>query len=759
MTAADPELRVTLFDDVAAQSLEVRYLRLSGLADLIRSTFAPDKTHLPLLKMGVFGDYRTRKGSLRHDRNLHFISGVELDFDSETISFEDAVAVAEKLPLRCILYTSPSHMLNGHGPRWRLLAPLSQELPRGDRKRLVDRINGAYATHGATFNSESWTDSQTFYFGVAGGSEHFELTVVDGEPVDLLHDLDLIAKGKVRGSSTINGHAFEGSTQGLTETALAALIRSGEHYHEPVLRLATIWAREGLDQDEAEDRLIDLFDEVAAELQDPDRWRRRRAEVPRCVADMYLNVEREEAEREARQEAGLAGLEERTGSGWDATPAKTNGATHPSSGGNPWSEAIHSEEFWPEIDAAAFHGLVGDIVRTIDPISEADRVATLAQTLAVFGCAFGRGAYSWVGETKHYPNLFQVIVGISSKARKGTSYDPIETMITRADPTFGDCVRSGLSSGEGVIHSAHDGVWVNEKVSQGRGNPPTYEKVLKEEPIKDKRLFVIEQEFASLLSTMQRQGNNLSPVLRQAWDGRKLQTVTKHNAETATGAHLSVVGHITTDELQRLLNQVSISNGFGNRFLFILVRRSKELPFPGRLHDAVIETIAGKLHKLFTTLDWRKNCVEFAPDACELWKAEYRDLSAEKPGLFGSLVARAEAQTLRLAMIYALLDRTYIIQPTHLRAALAFWRYCEASARYIFGDALGDPVADTILQALRRVAPDAMTRYEISQMFAGNRTSEQISKALMLLAKHGKACLYRIPTSGKGRPPEAWKAC
>jgi len=426
----------------------------------------------------------------------------------------------------------------------------------------------------------------------------------------------------------------------------------------------------------------------------------------------------------------------------------------------PWHQPI-AEEAWPEMAAEAFHGLAGDIVDAINPNCEADPIAVLAQILALVGCAVGRGVYFQVGDTRHHPNIFTVICGTTAKGRKGTSYDPVESLMRQAAAAFIDnCVKSGLSSGEGIVHTVHDQITSREKVPQGgKGKPPVYATVVKFENVADKRLFLIEQEFAAARAAMQRPGNTLSPVLRLAWDGRKLGTVAKTNPETATGAHISLVGHITIDELRSRVDQVLFANGFLNRFLLILARRSKELPFPLQIDGAIAVNLAARLNALLTNSIALHRRFTFDDQARQLWAATYHTLSAEYPGLYGFLIARAEPQVLRLSMIYAALDQTHHISHAHLRAALDFWEYCSASARYIFGDALGDPVADTILQALRRIAPDAMTRIEISQMFAGNRTSEQISKALTLLAKHGKAHTHRIPASGKGRPPEAWKAC
>jgi hypothetical protein len=417
-----------------------------------------------------------------------------------------------------------------------------------------------------------------------------------------------------------------------------------------------------------------------------------------------------------------------------------------------------AEEPWPEIEAAAFHGLAGQVVEALNPLTEADPVAILAQLLVIAGNALGHQAHFYIGNTEHHTNLYAVICVDTSKARKGTSYDPIENLLRNAlEDWAGNCIKSGLSSGEGIIHAVHDDVWVHEKISGGKGKVPTYELVLKEPNIEDKRLLIVEQEFASALSMMHRQGNSLSPVLRLGWDGRRLQTLTKHHGETATGAHLSVIGHITIPELRARLDQVAMANGFANRFLFVLARRSKELPFPGRLDNTIANRFAEKRGEIFNNRVLRHE-ITFRTEARDLWSAEYHELSAAQPGLFGAVVARAEAQVLRLSMIYALLHSTYYIELAHLRAALAFWRYCQASARYIWGDLLGEPIADDILRALRQAGPDGMTRWDINSLFSHNKSGEAIGAALVLLMRNGKACCQTKKLSGRGRPPEIWTA-
>jgi hypothetical protein len=141
--------------------------------------------------------------------------------------------------------------------------------------------------------------------------------------------------------------------------------------------------------------------------------------------------------------------------------------------------------------------------------------------------------------------------------------------------------------------------------------------------------------------------------------------------------------------------------------------------------------------------------------AREIWRAVYGQLSADRPGLSGALLGRAEAHVLRLSMLYALLDLSPTIGATHLLAALALWDYAEASVKYIWGDALGDPVADELLRLLR-ASPDGITRNQMCDYFGRHQSSDRIGKALVLLAEHRLARCERQGTGG--RPREVWRA-
>jgi hypothetical protein len=402
---------------------------------------------------------------------------------------------------------------------------------------------------------------------------------------------------------------------------------------------------------------------------------------------------------------------------------------------------------WPVIDDAAFHGLAGDFVRELIPHTEADPVGLLIQFLVAFGSIIGNAPYYLVESDKHHCNLFAILVGNSSKGRKGTGGGRVPAISRLADETwFNDRTASGLSTGEGLIEHVRD------EVVRWNAKDKCTETV--DPGVKDKRLMVTESEFAGTLAVMERPGNTLSPIVRNAWDGLRLQTITRASPLKATGAHISIVAHITRDEVRSRLTRTDMANGFANRFLFCLARRSKLLPHGGHVDDVALAKLAERF-RAAVEFAQKAGRVTMTDEAANAWTATYEELSAERSGLLGAVTARAEAQAIRLALIFALLDSRNTIDTAHLNAAMAVWAYCDQSANLIFGDSLGDPVADDILLALR-ARPAGMTRTDISHLFGRHRTSDQIGAALALLLRLGRTRSETASTDG--RPIERWFA-
>ncbi len=394
---------------------------------------------------------------------------------------------------------------------------------------------------------------------------------------------------------------------------------------------------------------------------------------------------------------------------------------------------------------AAYHGVVGEIVRTIEPHTEADPAAVLVSLLVVTGNLLGRRAGYRVEGDWHGTNLFAVVVGETSKARKGTSLGRVRQVTRQADAQHDELrVMQGLSSAEGVVWQVRDpvsepvfddgaGEWVDKPTDPG---------------VDDRRLLVIEPEFASVLRVMRREGNTLSAALRSLWDDGSHRFLTKTAARTrATNAHVSILAHITSDELRRELGETDRANGFANRFIYVCARRSKLLPDGGQLADGdlasyAVPLMAAKRHaENLTELDRND-------EARDLWHEVYADLSEGHPGMFGAITGRAEAQVIRLAVIFAVLDERDRITRPHLEAALEVWRYCEASAAYIFGESLGDPVADQILAELRQRG-GRMARTDIRNVFSRHKRRGEIDGALDRLRAAGAVRIECEPTGGR----------
>jgi hypothetical protein len=265
----------------------------------------------------------------------------------------------------------------------------------------------------------------------------------------------------------------------------------------------------------------------------------------------------------------------------------------------------------------AYYGLAGEIALAVEPHTEADPIAILVQLLVAFGCAVGRGAYAIVGATRHFCNECVVIVGASSVSRKGTSWDEAQRFIVAADPTFSPRILGGMSSGEGLIFAVRDPVHGKEPIKEGK-NITGYRDVIIDHGEEDKRLLAHESEFGRQLKVLGREHNILSPVIRQAFDGKDLRNLTKA-AYHATGAHISIAAHITSFELKSLLSQVDAVNGVANRFLWVAAKRTKLLTFGGNLDPEEFDCLC---RRLAAALEFAKKVghVHWTQEAMRVWE-------------------------------------------------------------------------------------------------------------------------------------------
>lgn len=386
----------------------------------------------------------------------------------------------------------------------------------------------------------------------------------------------------------------------------------------------------------------------------------------------------------------------------------------------------------PQADPVCLYGLIGDVARAGSEGTETNAYAIAANFMAYLSCAVGRGVYLPIGDTRHHARLFCLHIGRSGRGRKGDAV----SLVLRIDQALRETGeapapqihRGGLSSREGLVALMHDGY------RQGRQDVPA---------IEDKRLWVVESEFANVLHQGRRDGNTLSAALRDCWDGVDLKPATKSNRLYASQPHVCLSGAISPAELTGLMSTRELTNGFANRFLMIWAERSRMLPFPKETPQAVVEHLACKTLEVLAFVhadrhDERDHLrMELSPQAqwryAQLYRGELNDDLGD--GVVGALLERRAPMLLRLAMLMALTDLQIRIDAHHINTAMAWIRHATASVRFVFVSAAEEAKLAQVLDLSDRVLAFLRER--------GQATRSQISAECF----RGKVPKVRIDAS------------
>ena len=362
---------------------------------------------------------------------------------------------------------------------------------------------------------------------------------------------------------------------------------------------------------------------------------------------------------------------------------------------------------WPVLEPVALHGLAGDIVEALDEYTEADKAAVLFNVLAMFGTFVGPKPRMIVDGSIHTARSFVVVVGNTSRARKSTATAQTRRLFADVDEDWcDDGIRSGFASGEALIKELAEA--------------------------EDPRCLIVEPEFATVLARAGRDGSILSMTMRNTWDGDAVANRRASGSFVAKDHHVGVIAQTTREELQRQLSATEQANGFGNRFLFVAAKRSKYLADAPTPPDKLYKDLARRIAAAATKAQGI-GVMKRSEDGRLAWEEIYNNIDDDVHGIHGALVARAEAQMLRLQMLYALLDGSSEISLEHVAAARAAWDYCEQSVQWAFGYTLGDPTADKLYAALLAAGPDGLTRTEQSKLFGGNKTAAELDTVRRVL--------------------------
>jgi hypothetical protein len=410
----------------------------------------------------------------------------------------------------------------------------------------------------------------------------------------------------------------------------------------------------------------------------------------------------------------------------------------------------------PKSDPAMFYGLAGDVARTAAAGTEVNPVSAAAAFLSFLSANVGRDVYLPIGNVWHHPRLFTNHVGRSGRGGKGDSVGLVNRIRRRMEEVYGGLLgqshTGGLSTREGLALLLHDGY------TEGKKEVP---------PVDDKRLWVVESEFANVLHQSKRDGNTLSAALRDAWDGTSIKPAIKTSRVWASRPHIGLHCNVTPGELLALLQARELTNGFANRFLFVWAENTGLVPFPQPTDTAIVKALAERVAEVVSfakgkypaAQDTRR--MSLSPSAASLYAKEYPRLRRPAGGdRIRAVLERQAPYALRIAMLFALTDKTLVINDLHLRAALAWVKYAADSVRFIFAEQRGaeqdeqtEDDARVILNFLGQQPNGATATGINNDAFGKKASSDRIQKAIRLLltANPPRITTRQIPRVG-GRP-------
>ncbi len=315
----------------------------------------------------------------------------------------------------------------------------------------------------------------------------------------------------------------------------------------------------------------------------------------------------------------------------------------------------------PQVPEAAWCDLAREYRVAVAGCTEASDNYHFACFLAVAGITFNRSVYFTMAR-RIYPNFFIAVVGGSGGARKGTAIRyAADSLLAGADVLH----MNSVDSREGLIHRLHE----HQQKKDLRAVP----------------CFIELEEFRALIEKSRIEGlASIVPTLANLFDCPdtiEKQTVQGIGAKNPT---VAMLGGADPTWLERMKIE-DLKGGMGNRILWIPGEPKPRMADPPAPNLAAV---AGALHDIrrywteqgVTELTWD-------PAAFQRWKPFYekdlREMQSTEP-LLEVMAERMHVHCVKVAMLYAVLERSKQILLKHLDAAIHLVRFLIDSLSYIF---------------------------------------------------------------------------
>ncbi|GIU38628.1 hypothetical protein L2719_15090 [Shewanella schlegeliana] len=409
-------------------------------------------------------------------------------------------------------------------------------------------------------------------------------------------------------------------------------------------------------------------------------------------------------------------------------------------------EINHVTKIRPVLDPLGLPGLIGDISHLLSSGSEASEEFIAAHSLIRISISIPRGYITLpYGATFTEPRLNAIFVqstgggkGVSEKQTNAIFNLAGELNNTEQPIALHARIHSGgLSTGEGISYELRD------DSTDSKGNFIQGQN--------DKRLIVVEAEFANLLAKCNQKTSILSGIIRKLFDGESLEPLTKTDRTSCTDPHVGILGHITATELVSRLDDTSIYNGFLNRFTICCGMPQELQPFPKIPCPDKMAELAKKLNDVLIWVNQEKRVLGMSDCYRELWEDKYAYLKqlGAKDSIEQSLLTRAPHYATMYAMLFAVLDKSNVINSSHLTSALAWIEYWHQSIIYIFDtekDKINanekSKIANDVLQSIENLIKQnngqPTDRTPLQKAVGKKYNSQQVSDALQSLQEMPK---------------------
>lgn len=404
---------------------------------------------------------------------------------------------------------------------------------------------------------------------------------------------------------------------------------------------------------------------------------------------------------------------------------------------------------WPKLHPAALSGIAGEFTLEAAERSGTDPAALLISFLTCAAAAVGGKSSLQVGITSHPARLFSVLVS-SSYTCPAVAFQYALQVFSAADAGNEKARKFpplaikqwSLTTGEDFVEAVTDSA-AEQDVLQG----PV--------AVADKsssRLLLVVNGFGKTMQAVTRSNSPLEPMLKAAWDDSDLQLITRSRKRIKASGNVCLLGRIGLDDIAELITKENRWHDLGSRLLWVAVPPKRLAASPKPLDQKLLLRWARQLTSAISVAE-KTPVLALSQEAETRWEEFYEQLSRAATGAIAPASARSPALVLRLAAIFALLERRPLVTPTDLGSAMAVWCYCQASARLLFSGS----TTNNSMRVLLALADGPKTQTEMHHLFSRHIKGVQLNHILIDLEARGLVVCKRTDGgSAKGRPSTTW---